>query len=151
MNRGLSYFIVLALTLSACGGEEGIRTTIGGEEQVSGGLPAELQASIDEGNAAFRARDFDAALEHYRAATVRAPDEPTGWFGIVMAADALGNAVLADSARARIGQIAPELNPTSHTPSGHPDTALQDEAAGMPAGHPAPNGATRSELPLGHP
>jgi hypothetical protein len=151
MNRRYAPFLVLALTVAACGGEETARTTIGQDAERSGGLRAELQAPIDSGNVAFRARDYDAALRHYREATVRAPEEPTGWFGVVMAADALGDSALADSARARIVQIAPELNPTSHTPDGHPDTALEGGAPGMPAGHPTTNGDARPDLPVGHP
>jgi hypothetical protein len=134
MNRRYAPFLVLALTVAACGGEETARTTIGQDAERSGGLRAELQAPIDSGNVAFRARE-----------------EPTGWFGVVMAADALGDSALADSARARIAQIAPELNPTSHTPDGHPDTALEGGAPGMPAGHPTTNGDARPDLPVGHP
>jgi tetratricopeptide (TPR) repeat protein len=151
MNVRILPLLALAALVAACGGEPASRTTIGAEEDRTGGLPAELQTPIDSGNIAFRARDYETALRHYRQAASLAPDEPTGWFGVVMAADAMGNRELADSARARIDRIAPELNPGSHTSAGHPETTLGEGQMEMPAGHPsaAPNGS--AALPPGHP
>lgn len=70
-------------------------------------LPAEVVEALDSGNAAYRERRFEDALEHYRTATDAAPDEPAGWFGIYMAQSALGDSAAADSALARTRDIAP--------------------------------------------
>ena len=61
-------------------------------------LPAEAMAQLDSGNVAYRAGDFQGALAHYLRVTEMAPDDATGWFGIYMAQEALGNTAAADSA-----------------------------------------------------
>lgn len=61
-------------------------------------LPAEAMAQLDSGNVAYREGEFQRALEHYLRVTEMAPDDATGWFGIYMAQEALGNAAAADSA-----------------------------------------------------
>jgi Flp pilus assembly protein TadD len=53
---------------------------------------------LDSGNVAYRAGDYDRALLHYTRVTEIAPDDATGWFGIYMAQEALGNQAAADSA-----------------------------------------------------
>lgn len=121
-------FPLLAAALLAAGcqsqGTPAARMTIGAADaEPASGLPAELQAQIDSGNAAYRAKDYEAALRHYREAARRDPDEPTTWFGVAMAAGALGDEALADSARQRVQQLAPHLSPASHTDAtaaGHP-------------------------------
>jgi Flp pilus assembly protein TadD len=117
---------VLALLAVGCANEgDAARTTVGQEmgEEPRSTLAADVQAPIDAGNQAYRNRDFAEALAHYRTATERAPNEATAWFGVAMAADAMGNRELADSARVRIEALAPELNVAGHTeatPNGHP-------------------------------
>jgi Flp pilus assembly protein TadD len=61
-------------------------------------LPAEAMAQLDSGNVAYREGDYDGALRHYLRVTEIAPDDATGWFGIYMAQEALGNTAAADSA-----------------------------------------------------
>ena len=61
-------------------------------------LSAEAMAQLDSGNVAYRAGDYQQALGHYRRVIEMAPDDATGWFGIYMAQDALGNRAAADSA-----------------------------------------------------
>jgi hypothetical protein len=58
--------------------------------------------ALEEGNAAYRARRWDVALARYRAAAQASPRSAAPYFGILMAARKLGNAPLADSARAAI-------------------------------------------------
>ncbi len=70
-------------------------------------LSAETLAQIDSGNAAFRRGDHEAALGFFGEATVSAPDDPTGWFGVYMAHQELGNAAAADSAIAQARSLAP--------------------------------------------
>lgn len=118
---------LLALALAGCGG--------GGEERVpleslSGGevpgLPADLQARMDAGNAAYRMRDYDSALEHFREVVRMEPDLAAGWYGIGMTEAARGNREAADSAMARVHRLAPEI------PLEHPTTQAP------PNPHPAP-------------
>lgn len=64
-------------------------------------MPPAAVAQLDSGTAAFRADDFDAALRHYTRVTEIAPEIGAGWFGVYMAADALGEAELAEEALER--------------------------------------------------
>ncbi len=61
-------------------------------------LPPDAVAQLDSGNVAYREGDYDGALQYYVRVTEMAPDDATGWFGIYMAQQALGNAAAADSA-----------------------------------------------------
>jgi tetratricopeptide (TPR) repeat protein len=61
-------------------------------------LSAEAMAQLDSGNVAYREGDYDGALAYYVRVTEMAPDDATGWFGIYMAQEALGNRAAADSA-----------------------------------------------------
>ena len=55
-------------------------------------MPPAAVAQLDSGTAAYRADDFEAALRHYTRVTEVAPDLGAGWFGVYMAAEALGDA-----------------------------------------------------------
>jgi tetratricopeptide (TPR) repeat protein len=115
--------LVVALTIAGCqdGEGSGERITIGGPGQAAQStLPADVQAAIDGGNAAFRAGDHAAALAHYREATRLGPDQGSAWFGVAMAAGALGDQALADSAQARVRELSPELGSASHGGPGSP-------------------------------
>lgn len=70
-------------------------------------LSTETLAQIDSGNAAFRRGDFEAAVVAFGGATSSAPDDPTGWFGLYMAHQELGNDAAADSAISRARSLAP--------------------------------------------
>ncbi|MEJ2539228.1 MAG: tetratricopeptide repeat protein [Gemmatimonadota bacterium] len=61
-------------------------------------LSAEAMAQVDSGNVAYREGEYQAALAHYMRVTEMAPDNATGWFGLYMAHEALGNTAAADSA-----------------------------------------------------
>lgn len=142
MNTRLVPLLVLALGAAACGGQPAAERVTVGEPaaQPASRLSPELQEPIDNGNAAYRARDYEAALRHYQAATLAAPEEATGWFGVAMAAEALGDAETAGAARAEIARLAPDLSVAGHTQatdSGHPGTAHPpiDGAPPIP-GHP---------------
>lgn len=65
-------------------------------------LPPGVRAHLDQGNTAYRAGRMDEALTHYRAAAAAAPGDAAPYFGIYMAATALHNKSLADSALAEI-------------------------------------------------
>jgi hypothetical protein len=64
-------------------------------------LPA-TRAALDAGNSAFRAKQYGIALSHYRLAAASSPGEAAPWFGVYMAAEAMHNPALADSAQAAI-------------------------------------------------
>jgi hypothetical protein len=57
---------------------------------------------LDSGNALFRRKAYSAALAQYRLAAQRAPEHAAPLFGIYMAAQAMNNPRLADSALAGI-------------------------------------------------
>jgi Flp pilus assembly protein TadD len=70
-------------------------------------MPPEAVAQLDSGTMAFRADDFEAALRHYTRVTEIAPDIGAGWFGVYMAAEALGEEDLAEEALERARDAAP--------------------------------------------
>ncbi len=88
---------VLALTVGACTPDDQRTDTL--DPTTAGrGLPDAAMAQLDSGNVAFRAGNYETALAHYRRVTEIVPDDATGWFGIYMAQQALGNVAAADSA-----------------------------------------------------
>lgn len=110
MKRWIRYTLVVlpvALLAAGCGGEEQAardtertgdmtRQRIG---QARSGLPTAVAAKLDSGNAAYRAGDYERALELYRTAADENPDAAAAWFGVYMAYNAMGRD---DSARAAL-------------------------------------------------
>lgn len=76
-------------------------------ERERAGLPEPVVAQLDSGSLAYRADDYEAALDHYRRAAELAPEFAAAWFGVYMAHKALGNEASADSALARVQSLAP--------------------------------------------
>lgn len=70
-------------------------------------LPPQTLAQIDSGNAQYRRGEYEAAVTSFRGATESSPDDPTGWFGLYMAHQAMGNAAAADSALDAARELAP--------------------------------------------
>jgi Flp pilus assembly protein TadD len=89
-------------------------------------LPPGVREALDSGNAAFRAREYEAAREQYLRAVQLGPEESSAWFGLSMAERQLGNAAAADSAMQRVQQLTPGAS------------LIEPAAAGdtMPANHP---------------
>ncbi len=92
-------------------------------------LPAAAREALDSANAAYRAKAYPLALAEYRAAAAAAPNEAAPYFGIVMAATALHESAVADSASAVIrtltqsgGQMLSDsaLRHLHTAPRGHP-------------------------------
>jgi len=123
--------LLFSLSLAACGGgtPEEARRPLGEAQQgaqagpgaVSDGgearaslLPPEAQMHLDSGNAAYRAKDYRGALAHYREAARMEPDQPATWFGVGMAANALGDKAVADSATAQVERLSPAMQPGAH-------------------------------------
>jgi hypothetical protein len=77
-------------------------------------LPADARASLDSGNALYRAKRYADALVQYRLTARRAPGDPTAYYGIYMVAEATKNRALADTASAALtarGAMAPMPHP----------------------------------------
>jgi len=145
--RPAGTMLLISLSLAACGGgtPEEERRPLGEVQQapaagpgaVSDGgearaslLPPEAQMHLDSGNAAYRAKDFRGALAHYREAARMEPDQPATWFGVGMAANALGDKAMADSAKAQVERLSPAMQEGAH-----------------PAVPPAPDGTTAEGAP----
>jgi tetratricopeptide (TPR) repeat protein len=121
--------LLVPLLLVACDRPDDQRTGAIGERDVleaRAQLDPAVAAELDSGNAAYRERDYQRALEHYNTA-VRMDDRlAAGWFGIYMAQLALGNAEAAEAAMEQARLRAPGANLM------HPDADMP-----VPAGHPA--------------
>jgi hypothetical protein len=87
-------------------------------------LNAEAREALARGNEAMRAKRHREALLAYREAAKAAPHNATSYFGIQMAARALGDSALADSAARLIRALSPADDSTPvdpHAlPPGHP-------------------------------
>jgi len=70
-------------------------------------MPPAAVAQLDSGTAAFRVDDHEAALRHYTRVTEIAPDIGAGWFGVYMAAEALGDVDGAAAALERARGVVP--------------------------------------------
>ncbi len=90
----------------------------------SAALSDSSRRALTRGNEAMRAKKYDEALREYRAAAAGSPHNAAPYFGIQMAARAMGNAALADSAARRIRALSPAA-----------DSAQADPHA-LPPGHP---------------
>lgn len=105
--------------LASPGQTSGSSATIGGEAKVA----------LDSGNALYRAKAFDLALDQYRRAASLAPAEGAPLFGMFMVASAMNDSTLADSVRTVMrarGQAAPAMT----------DSALAGVHPGVPPTHP---------------
>jgi hypothetical protein len=85
-------------------------------------LPPVAQRMIDSANARFSAKQYAEALALYRETLALAPGHPAPWFGISMAAGALGDRALADSAQRALRQRGMEgsTHPTTPLPNAAP-------------------------------
>ena len=110
MTKRLSSLALAGLVLLAiagCSPPDDQRTDTLDPTTAGRELSGDARVQLDSGNAAFRAGDYTQALVHFTRVTELAPDDATGWFGIYMAHDAMGNQAAADSAIARARSQAP--------------------------------------------
>lgn len=116
MAKRFLLLLTAAAVATACESEGAAanRMTLGEPQAQQSTLPAEIQLHIDEGNGAYRARDYEAALEHYQAAADLDPAQPTAWFGVAMAAAAMGDEERAEAARQRVQALDPGLAGADH-------------------------------------
>lgn len=102
------HVLVLAVALAACGGseaptEETVRARPGGAPSPAPApIPAEVQAHLDEGNAAFEAGNLSGALRSFEAAVEADSTVAPAWFGVYMTYEALGETEKAGEIQARI-------------------------------------------------
>lgn len=104
-----------------------------GHVPIPAAVPTDLQpltqALLDSGNAAFRQKDYDAALAFYGKARDAQPAHAAPWFGTYMVAQATKNTVLADSALRMVRERAPEMQ--AH-PGGTTAPGTMPGSAGAP-------------------
>lgn len=102
-------WLVLLAILAACKPEDQRTGSVEKEavREARTTLPGAMVAQLDSGNAAYRAKDYRRAVQHYRAAARIDGERAAPWFGIYMAERAAGNAAAADSALKRAQKIAP--------------------------------------------
>lgn len=105
VRHGLTALILLAL--AGCSPPDDQRTDTLDPATAGRDISGAARTQLDSGNAAFRAGDFEQALIHFTRVTDLAPEDATGWFGVYMAHDAMGNKAAADSAIARARSQAP--------------------------------------------
>ena len=118
----LSLVLLPVLAMTGCQ-SEGDRVPLdrrGGTQGAVDPLPPEIQLRLDSANAAYRARDYEEALELFTRVAELAPDLAAGWYGMGMTHGAMGNQAEADSAMMRAHRLAPEI------PLDHPGPAPQN-------------------------
>jgi hypothetical protein len=105
----VAFVLAVGLAAAGCGGGGNSGSTGGTADQSApvsrAQVPDSVRAQLDSGNAAYRAKDYEAARQHYRAAVGMAPDFTAAWFGVYMAETALGNQAAADSAKTHLGSM----------------------------------------------
>lgn len=138
------FVAALAIAGTGCSREdEGPRVPLGSTPAAQSSTLSELsRAALAEGNAEFRARRYEQALDAYRRAAAESPQDVAPLWGIQMTAKAMGNTTLADSAVERMRAIAPGAAPlTGQDPHAGVDTTK----AALPPNHPT------TTLPPNHP
>jgi hypothetical protein len=116
LSRPIAILALASLTTLAagCGKDDSAARVpldqVGSQTGAPGGggtLSPEVRASLDRGNEAFRAKRYDEALTAYRDAAAAAPNDAAPYYGIQMAARALGRTAVADSAAEKIRVLSP--------------------------------------------
>ena len=81
------------------------------------GGPLRSQALIDSGNAAFRAKDYDAAARRYASAVALQPGDPAAHYGLGMALSHLGRDDEAREAYGRARELAARAGDSTLVPA----------------------------------
>lgn len=113
-----------------------------GAQSTGDALPPSARSAIDSGNILLRAGDAANAVVQYRLATVADPQNAAPWYGVMMAAQRLGNTALADSASRMVATLSgtPALTDSAMAKM-HAEGGGGASAGALPPGHP----------PAGHP
>jgi hypothetical protein len=116
-----------------------------------GGGPPELtpvaSAQLDSGNVAYRAKQYEVALRHYRAAATAAPQHAAPWYGVYMVGEATSNRALIDSANAMVATRSGAAISESAMAKAHGESGGAAPSGALPSGHPA----LSPDMPPGHP
>lgn len=79
----------------------------GANAQREPAITAESQALLETGNAAFRRKDYAAALAAYEKAAKGSPEHAAPWMGIYMVARVRNDAKAMDAAQAELNKRSP--------------------------------------------
>ena len=107
--RGLVAAVLVLAAVVSCRPDDQRTDSLDAQQgmQAREDMPPAAVAQLDSGTAAFRADDLEAALRHYTRVTEIAPDIGAGWFGVYMAAEALGDTERAEQALERARSVVP--------------------------------------------
>ena len=106
-------------------------------------ITGEAKAALDSGNAAYKAKDYTAALAYYREAAGLVPTEEAPLFGMLMVASATKNVRLADSVTALMRAMNPQADSATTG-----DSAFVDiHSRVLPPSHPPLPGKAPSSQP----
>lgn len=106
----------------------------------SADLPEAAQSALAKGNDEYRAGRFEEALAQYTIATREAPAHAAPYYGVLMAAQKLGNRNLADSASAMIKQLSGEDGSVHVDPNANPHAPGRKEGVSRHGVIPPPSG-----------
>lgn len=117
--------LTLALVVVGCGAGESSEApgAPGGEdvapsEEGSGVITPEIRDALERGNAAFRADEFETALQHYQEALSMDSTVEASLFGLYITHEALGNTEEAQAIREKLGTGAIMPHPTGGSEGG---------------------------------
>lgn len=154
MRSTTTPFVVLCGALVACSGADAPdKLPLGAPpaETAITGLSAQLVATLDSGNVAFRAGNYPNALAFYSAASRLAPQSAAPYYGVMMVAQRIGDPALADSATRMIkllsgeeaaGHADPSLPKAGDPHGGDPTLPKLSNPHAVPPAGPNPHGAT---------
>jgi hypothetical protein len=112
---------VVGVFLLGCGGNDAPKIPLGAAQATTSapanppmsGPTGEARVALDSGNALFRAKAYDQALEQYQRSADLAPSEVAPLLGIMMVADVKKDSKLAEATVPRIRKINAELADSS--------------------------------------
>lgn len=139
---------MLFAILAGCGDRDAPKTPLGASGSAAPAITGEARVALDSGNALFRAKSYDAALEQYERSAKIIPDQVAPLLGILMVADVKQDQALAKATLERVRKLDPALADSSAVSSHsrilekHPPA---DEAVKLPPAHPPIGGETRRQ------
>ena len=121
--------LAAAAFLAACNRSDDAGTPLGESRPT---ITGEAKVALDSANLLFRARAYDQALVQYQRTAQLVPNDVTPLLGVMMVAEATGNAELRERTMTQIRRLNPDVD-TSGV-SGH--SQLIDIHKAPPEGHP---------------
>jgi hypothetical protein len=110
-------------------------------------LTPAASAQLDSGNVAYRAKQYEVALRHYRAAATAAPQHAAPWYGVYMVGEATSNRALIDSANAMVATRSGAAISESAMAKAHGEPGSGAAPGALPSDHPP----LSPDMPPGHP